>query len=101
MADAAAARARRLRDRRAGETHTVREFCEAAFGRAGLDWERHVVVDPAFYRPADVEVLLGDAAKARRELGWMPKVGFRELVGMMVDADLECLRRTQGHGTEC
>ncbi len=74
-----------------GETHTVREFCEAAFGRVGLDWEPHVVVDPEFYRPAEVEVLLGDASKARAELGWEPKVGFRELVAMMVDADLERL----------
>ncbi len=74
-----------------GETHTVREFCEIAFGRAGLDWERHVVVDPAFVRPAEVDLLLGDASKAKRVLGWEPKVSFPELVEMMVDADLERL----------
>ena len=74
-----------------GETHSVRELCEVAFGRAGLDWERHVVVDPALVRPAEVDHLIGDASKARRVLGWTPKVGFRELVEMMVDADLERL----------
>jgi GDPmannose 4,6-dehydratase len=72
-----------------GECHTVREFCELAFARAGLNWQDHVVVDPAFYRPAEVHQLVGDANLARRELGWQPSVSFRELVDMMVDHDLE------------
>lgn len=71
-----------------GECHSVREFCELAFARAGLDWQKYVVVDEAFYRPAEVYQLLGDASKARRELGWQPTVSFRELVHMMVDHDL-------------
>jgi len=74
-----------------GEAHTVREFAAAAFAHAGLDWEDHVVVDPGLYRPAEVEHLIGDAAKARRELGWEPEVGFDELVGKMVDADLAAI----------
>jgi len=74
-----------------GETHSVREFCEVAFSRAGLDWERHVVVRPEFYRPAEVHLLLGDAAKARTVLGWRPTVGFERLVHMMVDHDLALL----------
>jgi len=76
-----------------GETHTVREFCEIAFGRADLDWERYVVVDPAFFRPAEVDLLLGDAGKAREKLDWEPKTSFRELVEMMVDADLARVSR--------
>jgi GDPmannose 4,6-dehydratase len=71
-----------------GETHSVREFCQLAFARAGLDWERHVVVDPALVRPAEVDLLVGDASKARRVLGWRSKTSFRGLVEMMVDADL-------------
>ncbi len=71
-----------------GETHTVREFLELAFARADLDWERYVVIDKALVRPAEVDLLLGDPAKAREVLGWSPKVTFRELVEMMVDADL-------------
>jgi GDPmannose 4,6-dehydratase len=71
------------------QTHTVRELCQVAFERAGLDWKEHVVVDPAFVRPAEVDVLTGDSTKARAKLGWAPKVTFRELVEMMVDADLE------------
>ena len=74
-----------------GEPHSVREFVELAFGRAGLDWERHVVQDPRFLRPAEVDQLIGDASKARENLGWQPKTSFRELVEMMVDADLERL----------
>jgi GDPmannose 4,6-dehydratase len=66
----------------------VRELCELAFGHAGLDWTKHVVIDPAFVRPAEVDLLIGDASKARRVLGWAPKHSFRELVQMMVDADL-------------
>jgi GDPmannose 4,6-dehydratase len=71
-----------------GETHAVRELCEIAFTRVGLDWEKHVVVDPKLVRPAEVDLLQGDAAKAKRVLGWRPRVSFRQLVEMMVDADL-------------
>ncbi len=74
-----------------GETHSVRELVELAFGRVGLDYHDYVVSDPRFYRPAEVDVLLADPAKARRELGWSPRVGFAELVAMMVDADLKRL----------
>jgi GDPmannose 4,6-dehydratase len=76
-----------------GETHTVREFCELAFGALDLDWQQFVVTDPAFTRPAEVELLLGDASRARQQLGWTPQVTFPGLVRMMVDADLERLRR--------
>ncbi len=71
-----------------GETHTVREFCEEAFGYAGLDWKEHVVVDPKYFRPAEVDLLLGDASKAKRELEWEPRVTFKALARLMVDADL-------------
>jgi len=70
------------------ETHSVREFCEIAFGHADLDWEKHVVLDERFMRPAEVDLLIGDSKLARTVLGWKPKVGFAELVTMMVDADL-------------
>jgi GDPmannose 4,6-dehydratase len=69
-------------------THSVREFCEVAFGHVGLDWETHVVLDEKFMRPAEVDLLIGDSTKARSTLGWKPKVAFEELVTMMVDADL-------------
>jgi GDPmannose 4,6-dehydratase len=72
-----------------GETHSVREFCEAAFSHVGLDWKEFVKVDEKYFRPAEVDVLLGDATKARRTLGWEPKVTFRELARLMVEADLE------------
>jgi GDPmannose 4,6-dehydratase len=71
-----------------GETHSVREFVELAFRHVGLDWERYVRVDPAYFRPTEVEVLNGDPAKATRQLGWRPTVRFEELVRIMVDADL-------------
>jgi GDPmannose 4,6-dehydratase len=71
-----------------GETHSVREFVEAAFGYAGMDYREYVKVDQKFFRPAEVDLLLGNPAKARRELGWMPKVSFDELVKMMVEHDL-------------
>jgi GDPmannose 4,6-dehydratase len=71
-----------------GRQHSVRQLCEIAFRHAGLDWRDHVVVDPAFLRPAEVEHLLGDARKARRKLGWRPKVTFEAMIRMMVDADL-------------
>jgi GDPmannose 4,6-dehydratase len=75
-----------------GRTHSVRELVEAAFGHVGLDWRKHVVTDPKYMRPAEVDLLQADPSKARRELGWTPQVGFEELVAMMVDADLERLR---------
>jgi GDPmannose 4,6-dehydratase len=81
-----------------GETHSVGELCEIAFARAGLDWRRHVVVDPAHVRPAEVDSLIGDAGKARAVLGWTPKVNFRELVEMMVDADVDGLGRAGSPG---
>jgi GDPmannose 4,6-dehydratase len=71
-----------------GVSHSVRDFCELAFARAGLDWERYVVSDPEFFRPAEVDDLLGDPAKAATELGWQPTTTFEGLVAMMVDADL-------------
>jgi GDPmannose 4,6-dehydratase len=74
-----------------GETHSVRELVELAFSHVGLDYRKYVVSDPKYYRPAEVDVLLADPSKARRELGWVPKVGFADLVTMMVDADLERL----------
>jgi len=74
------------------ETHSVREFCEAAFGALDMDWEEHVDYDKRYERPAEVELLIGNHAKARKQLGWEPKVRFRELVGIMVDADLELAR---------
>ncbi|HKQ71634.1 MAG TPA: GDP-mannose 4,6-dehydratase, partial [Polyangiaceae bacterium] len=71
-----------------GVTHSVQDFAELAFRRAGLYWRDHVVIDEQFYRPAEVELLLGDSSKARAKLGWAPTVGFEELVTMMVDADI-------------
>ena len=75
-----------------GETHSVREFCEVAFGHVGLDWEQHVVIDEAFFRPAEVDLLVGDAAKAERVLGWKPETTFEDLVTMMVDADIDLIQ---------
>jgi GDPmannose 4,6-dehydratase len=75
-----------------GQTHSVRDLVGAAFGHVGLDWRKHVVTDPKFVRPAEVDLLQADPSKARRELGWSPRVNFEELVAMMVDADLERLR---------
>lgn len=74
-----------------GETHSVQEFVELAFSAVGLDWEEYVVIDPKFVRPAEVQLLLGDASKAKRVLGWEPKVRFDELVKMMVEGDVERL----------
>jgi GDPmannose 4,6-dehydratase len=76
-----------------GVAHSVRDLVETAFGHAGLDWQRHVRLDPALLRPAEVEHLIGDATKARTKLGWTPEVDFTRLVKMMVDADLERLSR--------
>jgi len=75
------------------ETHSVREFLEVAFGHAGLDWKKHVEIDPRYYRPAEVDLLIGDYCKAKRQLGWEPKTKFAELTKLMVDADIELLRR--------
>lgn len=83
-----------------GTTHSVRELCEAAFGHVGLDWRDYVVVDPKYYRPAEVDLLVSDPGKARRALGWEPTVSFSELVAMMVDADLAALREPQSHRGE-
>jgi GDPmannose 4,6-dehydratase len=74
-----------------GETHEVRELCDLAFSHVDLKWDDHVVIDEAFYRPAEVDLLIGDATKAAQVLGWKPKVGFEELVTMMVDADRDLL----------
>jgi len=74
-----------------GETHSVRELVEVAFSHVGLDWQGYVVNDPKYHRPAEVDLLLADPTRARRELGWKPQVGFKELIAMMVDADLERL----------
>jgi GDPmannose 4,6-dehydratase len=76
-----------------GRTHSVQKLCELAFDHLGLDWRDHVVVDPKFLRPADVDFLVADATKARTKLGWEPTVTFEELIQMMVDADLEALKR--------
>jgi GDPmannose 4,6-dehydratase len=74
-----------------GESHSVKEFVEAAFTYAGLDWQAHVEVDPRYFRPTEVDFLRADAAKARRNLSWEPRVSFHELVAIMVDADMEAL----------
>lgn len=79
-----------------GEQHSVQEFAEAAFARVGLDYRAHVVVDPQFIRPAEVDTLLGDASKARRELGWDCQVRFKALVEEMVDEDLRALQAARG-----
>jgi GDPmannose 4,6-dehydratase len=76
-----------------GEKHSIREMLEIAFGHVGLDWRDHVRIDPKFFRPADVNTLRGDAAKARKILGWQPTVAFPELIRMMVDADLDRARK--------
>lgn len=78
-----------------GETHSVREFCEKTFGRLDLDYKDFVEIDPRYFRPAEVDLLLGDPAKAKKQLGWQPKVSFDGLVDMMVDADLELARQEQ------
>lgn len=81
-----------------GETHSVKEFLQEAFGYAGLDWEKYVKIDKRYFRPTEVDLLLGDSSKARKKLGWKPKVGFKQLVQMMVDADMALIDR-QLHGT--
>jgi len=78
-----------------GEMHSVRELLQEAFSYLGLDWQRHVKIDPRYYRPAEVDLLLGDASKARDRLGWRPTVSFHELVRLMVDYDLKALDKQQ------
>jgi GDPmannose 4,6-dehydratase len=72
-----------------GETHSVREFLEEAFGIVGLDWQKYVEIDPKYFRPAEVDLLIGDSSKAKEKLGWEPKVKFKDLVKMMVEADIK------------
>lgn len=81
-----------------GETHSVREMCEIAFGRVGLDYRDFVVEDPRFFRPAEVHLLIGDPSRARRELGWKLEVDFRGLIEMMVDADLSVVKDLSARG---
>lgn len=71
-----------------GEAYSVREFLELAFSHAGLDWTKHVAIDPAYFRPTEVDYLLGDASKARKALNWEPRTSFQHLVRMMVDSDV-------------
>jgi GDPmannose 4,6-dehydratase len=79
-----------------GETHSVREFLEETFGYLDLDWKDYVEIDPRYFRPAEVDLLIGDSSRARQKLGWEPKISFRQLVRMMVDSDLEQARKTTG-----
>jgi len=72
-----------------GETHSVREFLDVSFGHLNLDWKKYVEIDPRYFRPTEVDLLLGDASKARKALGWKPRVVFNDLVKIMVDADLQ------------
>src|SRR5262249_58491589 len=81
-----------------GECRTVREFCEEAFGYADLDWKKYVEIDPRYFRPAEVDELRGDMTKARALLKWEPRVTFRELVRMMVDADLADVKKRGDRG---
>jgi GDPmannose 4,6-dehydratase len=81
-----------------GEAHTVRELCEEAFGHAGLDYRKHVEIDPRYFRPTEVDFLLGDASKAREMLAWRPRTTFHELVKIMMDADLELAEREKRAG---
>ena len=76
-----------------GETHSVREFAEKVFAKLDLDYQKHVAIDPRYFRPTEVDALLGDASKARKALGWQPKVGFEELISMMVAADMEIAQK--------
>ena len=76
-----------------GATHSVREFVEEAFTHVGLDWKKHVMIDKRYFRPTEVDCLMGDSSKARRKLGWKPRVGFKKLVRMMVDADMQLVKK--------
>ena len=75
-----------------GKTHSVQQFLEVAFGHVGLDYQDFVVIDEKFYRPAEVDLLIGDCSKAKAQLGWEPQINFEELIGMMVETDLTALR---------
>ena len=75
-----------------GEMHSVREFLEAAFAHVGLDWKKHVEIDPRYYRPAEVDLLIGDCSKAKKQLGWEPRTKFADLVRLMVEADIQRLK---------
>ena len=79
-----------------GETRSVQELIETAFGHVGLDWRKHVVIDPKFIRPAEVDILVGDASKAKKKLGWAPSITFKQMIERMVDADLERHSRSPG-----
>ncbi len=81
-----------------GETHTVQEFVEAAFGHLGLDWQKYVVIDPKLVRPAEVDLLISNPRRAREELGWTPRMSFRELVSMMVLADVALVSTGRDRG---
>jgi len=86
-----------------GETHSVKEFCELTFARLGLDWRKYVEVDPRYFRPTEVDLLLGDASKARKALGWRPRMAFKELAAVMVEADWDLAKKERllkdaGHG---
>jgi len=81
-----------------GEAHSVRELCEAAFGHVGLDYREFVEIDPRYYRPAEVDYLLGDPSKATKALGWKPRTSFKELVRLMMESDMELARREQRAG---
>ena len=76
-----------------GETHSVREFAEKVFAKLDLDYQKHVAIDPRYFRPTEVDVLLGDAARAHKALNWEPKVSFDQLIDMMVAADLEAAEK--------
>jgi GDPmannose 4,6-dehydratase len=82
-----------------GESHSVKDFLDQAFGYLDLDWKDHIEIDPRYYRPAEVDVLMGDASKARRVLGWEPTISFNELVKLMVDHDLELATQEAGQST--
>jgi GDPmannose 4,6-dehydratase len=75
-----------------GETYSVRDFLEAAFRHVNLDWKEYVEIDPRYFRPAEVDLLIGDSSKAREKLGWKPQTSFKELVALMVDADIKLLK---------
>jgi GDPmannose 4,6-dehydratase len=81
-----------------GEAHSVGELCQAAFGHVGLDYRKYVEIDPRYYRPTEVDHLLGDASKAMRQLGWKPGTSFQELVRLMMESDLELAAREQRAG---
>jgi GDPmannose 4,6-dehydratase len=75
------------------ETHSIREFLDVTFGHVGLDWKKYVEIDPRYFRPAEVDMLIGDYSKAKKQLGWEPKTRFLALAKLMVDADVELLRK--------